>query len=381
MRINLIALVFNLSYIMLAFLIPLDALHLGYAPLAIGIVTGLPGLLQMPLRALSGPLCDLYGERGFLLLSFACGVVAGAAIGFAPGELAALLTAQVAIGTARGFYWVAAQSYVARLPGERRQALGVFTSLNQVGSISGILVAGPLAVWAGYGVAFGLCGALQGVCLLLAVGLPALPPTGSGRGLWQVVAELPAFAVRRPVLVSSAANMLAAVPQALVQSFYPVYLAQMGLAAGAVSLLTSLRGLGVVAAGFLFTRIYRRLGTWRVCALGGVLLGAAIAATAAHSLTAVAAGILVAGVASGVLTVMATVIVVEAGAEQDRGSYLALTNLGYAASMFATPLVFGAGASHGGLGTTFVVVGIAVALAAPLAVWARRLALPGSAAA
>lgn len=372
-KINLIGFTFNFSYIMLSFLIPLDAHALGYSLVAIGLITGLPGACQMPLRVLSGPLSDRYGERRLLLASFACGVAGSVAVAGDAGGLWAMLVAQLAIGTARGFFWVAAQSYVARLPGERANALGVFTSMGQAGSISGIVCAGPFAVFAGFGPAFALCAALQAVSLALAWVLADLPLRELPRPLGESLRAMPRLLRRPAVRLSGTLNVVAAIPQALVQSFYPVYLVELGLAASAVSGLTALRSVGVLLAGFLFARLYRRLGTGRISTLGTVALGLALAATASRWVGVVGAAIFAAGAVSGVVTVLATVIVVEASEEQDQGRCLALTNLGYASSMFATPLAFGFAGAHLGQAATFAVMG-ALVVAAGLALWAAAAA-------
>jgi MFS family permease len=57
---------FNVSYLLFAVLIPFYAISLHLAIWMVGILTALPGVLQLPTRIISGPLVDWLGERWVL---------------------------------------------------------------------------------------------------------------------------------------------------------------------------------------------------------------------------------------------------------------------------------------------------------------------------
>lgn len=358
---------FNLSYLMLAFLIPLEALHLGASVVWIGLLAALPSILQVPLRSISGALCDTWGERLWLQLAFVCGMLAGLVLVLFPMTLSSLVLAQLAVGTARGLFWVPMQTYAARSPGDAAGSLGRLASANNVGALCGILFAGPLTLAWGYEGAFAVTAVLAAVALAVACGLPASPPTARRRGFGDSLRALP-LALRHPIIrLAGWVSALSAVPQALVQSFYPVYLTHLGQGPVVASAITSLRSGGMILAGLMAAWTFRRLGWRRSCAGAVALMAGGLLITAAGGqLALVALGVLAAGVASGLASVLGQVIAAECGGETERNANLALVNVFFSVGMLAVPLGFGVLAAHIGLAPTFLVLG---GLVAACTVW------------
>jgi MFS family permease len=346
---------FNLGYLMLAFLVPLYAVvRLHDSLVSIGVITALPSMLQLPLRTLSGPIGDFWGEARLLRVSFSFAACSGLSVVLFPG-LTGLVMAQVAIGFARGLYWIPSQAYLSRLPFDRARSLGALTGYNNMGALGGILFAGPLAFWLGFPAAFGISSACQGACLALAFLLPDLPRVTTARTIGAAVARLPQAAARPVMWLAGAIAGISAIPQGLVQSFYPVYLTHLGLAAPAASAITSLRSGGVIVAGFLSYLAFRRWGQHGSLLGFGLLLALSLAATGATGrLAPVAVFILLAGLASGVLNVLFIVKVSDASAEGDRSTNIAVTEICFALAMMLVPLLFGVVAHAIGLSATFV---------------------------
>ncbi|MCL8209126.1 MAG: MFS transporter [Actinomycetia bacterium] len=363
---------FNVAYLLLAVLVPLDAVRLGLASQTIGLLAAIPGVLQLPARILSGPLTDTWGERTVLLVTFGLAVLAGLSAMWWPAPVAGLILAQLAIGAARGLFWTAAQAYTSRLSGSRTANLGRFTSFAKGGALVGIAAAGPVATGLGMAPAFALTATLGLVSAALAWSLAPLARARSGRPLGEALRLLPGVA-RDPVIVFfGMVSMLCALPQALAQSFFPVWLLHLGASASEASLLTALQSLGMIAAGFVATGVMARLGPLRLVWLSGGLLALALFGVGLPSWELSAGGILAAGLAAGWLNVAFLTAVADTSTDADRGTRLGVTQIYFVVSMMATPVLSGVLAGPAGLSRAFAVEGLLV-----LALLAGLFALRG----
>lgn len=365
---------FNAAFLLLAVLVPLDALRLGLNPVLIGFLAALPGALQLPLRILSGPLSDAWGERTVLLLTFFLSTLAGLLALVIPNPIWGLVLAQLAVGAARGLFWTAAQSYVSRLPGQRVLNLGRFTSFAKGGALVGIATAGTLATLLGIGLSFGISAMLSLISLFLASSLITLRRTIAPGTLAQALKELPRAAVHPFIILNGLVSILCALPQALTQSFYPVYLVHQGLPVSLASMITALQSLGMIVAGFFAAAAIRRMGSHGVVTLSAALLAASLLATASGLLILVALAIFLAGIAAGWLNVAFISAVAEHSTDANRGTNLGVTQVYFVLSMIMTPILAGALASEIGLAAAFTGEGVLVTIIGT-AIWifARRI--------
>lgn len=370
---------FNISYLMLAFLVPVyAAVRLHDSLAAIGVLTALPSMLQLPMRTVSGALSDSWGERPLLRLAFAMGALAGVLVAADPRSATFLLLAQAAVGVSRGLFWVPMQSYVTQLPGDKARALGHLSSYNNAGGLCGILAAGPLAAVLGFRFAFGFTAVCQLAAIAFSLGLPQLAAGGRPVGFAAAMAELPRVLARPVIWLCGGLALISAVPQALVQSFYPVYLTHLGEGPAAASAFTSLRSFGMICAGFVAAQCFRRLGRRLSFVVAGLGLAATLALTAQSGhLALVVSSIFLAGAASGLTNTLGLTISAEVASGRDRGAIIAMNNVFFAISMLLVPLLFGQVADRVGLARTFDLLALVIALSAALLALAwKRLYLP-----
>jgi MFS family permease len=345
---------FNVAYLLLALLVPLDAVRLGLPPPVIGMLAAVPGVLQLPARIVSGPLADGWGERTVLLLTFGLAVLAGFLALFVPAPVAGLVLAQLAIGAARGLFWTAAQAYTSRLAGSRSANLGRFTSFTKGGALVGIAAAGPLATALGIGPAFGLTALLGFLSAVLAWTLVPLPRPGPARPLVRTLRSLPKIACDPVIVFYGMVSMLCALPQSLAQSFFAVWLLDRGAPASWASVLTALQSFGMIVAGFAAGRVMGRLGAARVVWLSGILLALSLLLVAVPAVPPAAGGIFAAGLAAGWLNVAFLTQVADTSSDADRGTRLGVTQIYFVVSMMLTPLLSGILADLVGMSGTFL---------------------------
>lgn len=369
-----IAWTFNVAYLILAFAIPLQAESRHWPVGVIVILTAAPGVVLLVQRFLSGPLADGFGELPVLRIAIALGVLSGLVPWVWGSSFVGLLLAQIVSGSMRGLFWTAAQSYIMGLGSESTTVLGRFTGAANFGGLVGILVTGSLAQYAGFPALFGLVAVLQ-VCACGAVSL--LPPSTrppSGQPIWGAVAGVPSL-FRLPVVgLAGGIALLAAIPQALVQSFYPVYLFQMAHSMALASVVTALRNVGTIVGSYLAGTLFAAWGHRVVMAgsLGGLAIGLALTSRPMGAPSwVVALGLLVAGFCSAVVTVLYVSLSGLGGLPGLRASTMAAVSLFWSGTMFGLPIVFGSLTQWRGMATAFQILA-AVVMATAIPLWRSR---------
>jgi predicted MFS family arabinose efflux permease len=296
-------------------------------------------------------------------------------------QILGLALAQLALGAARGIFWPAAQSFASRLPGNRVQNLGTFTSFTKGGALIGIAIAGSAAVVLGIRVAFLGSSALSLLCFLIALRFPRWQPNQSDGG-WSRAFKGLLPAVRRPfVLNNGLLAFLTAVPQALAQSFYPILLIRAGLSDQWASLLTAAQSLGMIIAGLLAAFLVGKLGSKRFALSSAILLAVAFVLTASKPLVWIGIAIFIAGLASGWLNVAFLNLVVGLSDEAERGTNLGMAQGYFVIAMMGTPALTGLVSTQIGLSNTFIWIGVGsliiTVLIAVLWRWAFSAPKPG----
>lgn len=357
-EVNGAGLLFNVSFLMLALLVPLDAIHLRYAPWMIGILAAMPGVVQLPSRVMSGPLTVYLGERRLLIVTFALGATAGLLAAGITGQFVGLVLAQLAIGMARGLFWPAAQSLVSKLGTDPSQNLGTFISATKGGSLVGIAMSGMMARLLGIPQAFALSGGLSLVAVFLAWSFPIPAKSAENAHFGEAVKAMGPVGKSPVVVVSGLVALLTALPQALAQSFYPVRLLGLHVVPEVATVLTALQSLGMIGAGLVAAKMIRRWG-FKIIILGAVmLLGLSVTLSSTGSVKLLAGCLVLTGIAAGLLNVGFLSAVTVFGERTQRGLYYSVTQAYFVLAMMGTPLISGVLASHASLSVMFMVDGL-----------------------
>ncbi|MCL4493418.1 MAG: MFS transporter [Firmicutes bacterium] len=333
---------FNVSFLAFAILIPLDALAQHLPVLLVGVLAAVPGILQLPMRILSGPLVDRLGERWVLGVTFTLATLAGGIVTLGPSSsMLSLILGQLCIGAARGLFWPAAQSEVSREPENRARALGLFTSFTKGGALIGTAAAGGIAQIAGIRGGFAFSAALGLISLVMGATLPKTLPSARPSSLSAAIYHLLPAARQPFVIVNGLVAVLCAIPQSLAQSFYPVALIQLGLKSGSASLITALTSFGMIISGFFGAWALRRMGMRPVVMLSAGSIGLALGATAVHQIALDAVAIFIGGFFAGWLNIAFLTAVSSRSHDGDRGTNLGVTQAFFVLAFVGTPLISG----------------------------------------
>ncbi len=379
--------IYNIALATIILVIPLYLRDLGVSPMILGLAASVPPMVQLVMRLPSGAISDRVGERLILLVSNSAMVLAAVLLLLAPsGPTAALVGGALVIsGLSRGIYWPSAQSYTSRVAsGDTARALGLFTSIGHFGAIIGTPLAGALLARSGFGAGFGLIlgGAAAGVLLSARLSRPATgrieqrtpqacAPARAGGGRAGLMAALGGLVRSRPLLFSGLCMSGAGVSLAMLSSFYPVYLADLGMGEDAIGVLSSCRAVTAMVASFAFGILGRQLSTPAAWFTGALLCGIGIGATPfLGSFAGLAVGMGLTGVASGVLQVLSMTIAAGASRPENRAIAMAFTGLFFSLTLWAVPIALGAVAQAFSVETGFLGLGLlwvvlAVVLAAP----------------
>ncbi len=355
-------LAFNVSFLMIALLVPVDALRLGYPTWVVGLLAATPGVMQLPMRILSGPLTGSLGERRVLIFTFILGVVAGILAGVIPVKIVGLVLAQLTIGAARGTFWTAAQSLTAQLAPDPPKALGIFTSATKGGALLGIVASGSAAAFLGMTPAFYLAAALSLVALALAQTFPAQAPNAAPQKFRAAVKALGPVAKQPLVVVVGMVALLTALPQALAQSYYPVWLLRLHLPEQGATAVTAIQSLGMIIAGVMATGLIRRFGFRRVIISSVLLLSVALVGSGTGAIWILGICLGLSGVAAGILNVGFLSAVTAYGDKAQRSLYFGVTQVYFVVAMMAAPAVSGLVASAHSLPFMFLCDGIFTAV-------------------
>lgn len=362
--------IYNIALSTIILVIPLYLRDLGVSPMVLGLAASVPPMVQLALRLPSGAISDRVGERLVLLVSNTSMAVAAGLLLLAPtGPTAVLVFAALLLsGLSRAIYWPSAQSYTSRVAsGDTARVLGLFTSIGHFGAIIGTPLAGALLARSGFGAGFGLIlgGAAAGLFLStrLARSTNGRPRGDRGKsakvGGAGLIAALGELVRSRPLLFSGLCMSGAGVSLAMLSSFYPVYLADLGMGEDAIGLLSSCRAVTAMLSSFAFGILGRRVSTPAAWFTGALMCGIGIGATPfLGSFAGLALGMGMTGIASGVLQVLSMTIAAQASRHENRAIAMAFTGLFFSLTLWAVPLVLGVVAQAFGVETGFAGLGL-----------------------
>jgi MFS family permease len=163
----------------------------------------------------------------------------------------------------------------------------------------------------------------------------------------------------RPLLLAGLCMAGSGVPLALLSSFYPVYLADLGMRPDTIGLLASSRAVTATVSSFAAGIIGARMSGGRGWLLGTVLCGVGIGLTPyLGSFAGLAGAMGLAGLSGGVLQVLSMTITAKASHSGNRAQAMAYTGMYYSVTLSVVPIVMGIVAETVGIRAGFVGLGI-----------------------
>lgn len=373
-RLLLFILCYSSTALMYRPLVPLYLESLGTPPLGVGVIVAaysmVPALLSLGAANViaSHSIRNLLGAGSIMIM---IGCVTLAVFTSSP----VLFAGQLISGTSAILVVVGAQSYVQQVsdPAHLSRNFALLVGVFSVADVTGPLLGGTLVRAVGYQNAFAATAvfAMMGLVISRTFGARRLEGTGPERvtlAAIRAVASSPQYRMGLALTVAGISIM------SLSMSFYPVYLARVGLAPGVVGLVLSVRGVGQLMAPVMIGAMERKLGrTWVV---GSALAGGAVAALlvpALTSLPSLMAASLVLGCAFGLLIPMSLVMVSEGGAAGGRVLGLSLRFTFNRVTDTLGPIAFGAGTHWWGISAPFQMATAYLALTLALVLGHRRV--------
>lgn len=381
---------------LLSFIIPLWAIFLGLGPLELGILVSAKGLLSSVLAIHGGVLMDRYGTRLVLLLM-------GVACTLMPPLFPistwfpALFVLQATLGLAMSFAWIGAQSLAVIVSRDDTAVLGRFSFFARVGVMMAPIVQGALWDTTPHWVSF-LVVALMGAGFWMAVQtLPRAEVDAEAAGaeegqprppfrIADLVPRLSDYIGAFGLLVIPAVAFVVVVSSMrlgsalMQQSFYIVYLREIGLEATVIGLFVSLSqalaAVGGLAAGRLARWIHPNwvfLGSVSfsiIFVYATPLLG--------EELAVLALAIALRGLCQGISQPVMYTILSRAVSKEAQATSIGLRQTGNRLAALILPILMGAIAEVWGLYATFFVTGaLLLVVCAGMGLWIGLGSLQG----
>lgn len=366
---DLLALFYNICHSSINLLVPLLLIHQGESLLTMGLLTAIPAGLQIFMRIPAGWLADRWGERQVLFIAFLAVTVSGPLYLLSPAATW-VFVAQVLSGLSRSTYWPPLQAYVTRLStGAPQVIMGRFYTMVSLGMIIGPLIMGYVIRWFGFNGAFTVFTVFGLLCVLINLFMPGLDRRQAAaqedRGDWRLLLT------NRPLWWAVLYIFGAAVPMALMASFFPWYVTHVGLSDTTAGVLSSVRGLLLTLSSLLLgSRLTRKTGAGVSFLL---MLSVALGVGLMPVFTSAAGlGFAVALTAIGgaLLQVLHMLLIGRHTPDQWRATAMAFAGAFWSFGQTITPIVLGLLAEAGHVEAGFIGAG-ALLLAAAFFTWLR----------
>lgn len=361
-------------------LLPFYATDLGATPLIVGLIISSYSAMQFLFSPVWGSLSDRHGRRPLLILGLFGSAVSYIVFGLAE-SIGVLLFSRVIAGI-MGANIPVAQAYIADTTTveQRARGMGLIGAAFGLGFIFGPAIGGFLSRW-GYGVpgfvAAGLSFLAAGSAVFL---LPeSLPPAKradtTGRGGLDAFAErfraarnvLARGRVRDPII----AFFLGTMGFAGFTTTFPLFLDDpLGLSPMYAGGMFALVGtISAIAQGGAIGPLVERFGEKRVAAIGGLLLGVALAVMGwVRTTPATVAVLLPVGLGWGMLAPSIQSLISRRADARAQGEVLGVNQSASAVARMIGPVAAAAGYGMFGPGLGFLAGGLLV-LAAAAWVW------------
>lgn len=344
--------------------LPLQALAVGYGPVAVGLLTATSAVSQMSSRMSLGRIMRSVPDWAIIaaacwLLAISCGLV------IISGHVAVFVVAQLFQGVARACFWTGSQTHVVRGDGSSIRALASVNLVGNLGLLLGPVVAG-LLIRDDARVALVAAAAVAALAVIPACRLDRLPP-------FKRVADRPPGRMwaRPGVWEACYAGVTAGAWRGLLGSYVPIALVHAGHGSVAVGMMVATANAASILGSWLVRRVDGNAAAARVMHLGTPAVGGSMAVMgwAAGSSAVAAAALAVSGVAAGALQTLGPARASDSVHQEERGEAIAVTGTWRAAALFVAPLVTAGFVAVVPIGAAMVVTG--ALMAAPFGRWVR----------
>lgn len=384
------------------------ALDLGATTLGIGLIQSAFSILPALLAVAIGRAVDRVGASRFMIAATVALAVGGLIAAYS-GGLVVLAIAQIAMGLGHIIYLVAGQALVANVGprGEREVRFGTYATVNSLGQLIGpaiaaaiigggtalaaaALIAGPagpapigasdVAANGGplpdnpEGLVFLVSTGITVVAVALACLLPGLtrrgdrprtPPAKGGPGTLSVARGV----LRRPGMLSAMFVSIVVIStlDALV-AYLPAHGETVGMSVALVGGLLSVRAGASLVARIFMTQLIGRLGRGRLLAGSMALAAASLFGLPFTASPPVLIGLMiVVGMGLGLVQPMTIAWVANRSPRSERGTALGVRITGNRIALLIVPTLMGAIAGAAGIAAIFIVLALALGVAAAVA--------------
>lgn len=357
---------------LVSFIIPLYAVALGLGPLELGILVSAKAILPSILSIHGGVLMDRYGTRlVMLIIGVACTLMPPLFI--VTSWFPALLLLQMALGMVQSLGWIGAQALAVAVGKNNPRVLDRFSFFARVGVMVAPTLAGAMWDFLPSWVSF-IVIALAGGAFWLAV--KGLSPAAVGE---ERTADAPRPRFRLRDIMPSLSDYIGAIGLMVIpvvafvvvvssvrigtalmqQSFYIVYLKQLGLQATYIGLFVTvsqlMAAIGTLTASYVTRVVHPHWMFLGTVTISVVLIYATPIFGSALPLLAVA--IAVRGWAQGASQPVMYTILSRAVTPETQATSIGLRATGNRVAGIILPVLMGAIAQHWGISATFFVTG------------------------
>jgi len=357
------------SWFLVIPMLPLYAQHLGADPALVGLIMAFPALFQLFLSIPAGLLAARLGMRYIFLCSYGLGVCAALAYYFAP-SFAWLFVAQFFFGLSQTLFWPSQAAYVGDLanPDNRSQLIGFTLGVNAVAIALGPVVAGVLMDTVQVNAAYAVCFFLMALGFLLASSLPAthryhVSSPSLRKGLLSSLGEIQGTVSNWGVQLAVIGGGLLYVLRGIFDSFFPLYVTDIGLTPTTLGLLLTGSGIATAVIRFGTGPIVRAIGVYGLLLVGLGLISLAVTILPLAYIPVLTwAVVLLVGAGHGSIPVAANTIVVNELDQRYHTTGMAVFETCCGLGRLVGPAAFGYAALAFGLGISFTVAGLVLTL-------------------
>jgi MFS family permease len=326
-------------------LLPVYTGTLGATPVQVGLLVSLMTGISFFFCLHLGTLADAIGPRRAAQIASVTYTAALVTLFFGR-TLWSVAAALGLIGLSNIALVIATETYVAAATttGNRAEAFSTLALWASAGSLIGPVIGGVVARRWGFESAFGVTIAF--VVTVVAAASWAIPrthPTQTGRpgplATYRMAATL---ANNRVVLFLLLVNFVAMSAFSLRQSFYPVFMGQIGLSTASIGAIMSIMGLATMLARPILPPALRWLGSIRLLALilGLIVVGLAVTPSLS-TFWSLAGAISILGFALGLLGPLSTTLITEQAPASAWGSAISLRVMSLQFAQLVGPSITG----------------------------------------
>lgn len=350
------------------------ALEIGIAPAWLGAVAATYAAAPLVCALLVGQATDRFGPKKIMVVGTLLMALSGVVLTLFGGTIVILVVGSILLGIGHLMAVIGQQAGVAGLtvPGKLQSAFGHYTLAGSLGQALGpglIAAFGAASTIPDTGLIFAVATVLMAGSLVLAVVL-RIPPTSARSGNAQPASWRAVLRIRGLVpAITITAIVLAAVDITLI--YLPVLGTELGISAGAVGVLLSVRAFSSMASRFFLGMLVRMLGSDRLLQLS-LVIGAVSMAMIPLGMPMPALVVLLVflgfGLGIGQPVTMAWLAAAAPAGSQGRAMSLRISGSRLGQIIFPTA----AGAVAAGFGASGALWGIALALGAAGFISARH---------